>query len=136
MEITIYIPEAVGQQLQKKWDNLSQKTLEALAIQAYRDGVMTSAEIQTLLNLSSRGETNEFLKLHQVYPDYTEEDLAKDVKNIEQLDNYKNISETQLGFGEFIQKFRQEHNLAQEGIESEELLKEVRDLSSGREVIW
>ena len=94
---------------------------------------MTSAEIQTLLNLSSRGETNEFLKLHQVY---TEEDLAKDVKNIEQLDNYKNISETQLGFGEFIQKFRQEHNLAQEGIESEELLKEVRDLSSGREVIW
>ncbi len=133
MEITIYIPEAVGQQLQKKWDNLSQKTLEALAIQAYRDGVMTSAEIQTLLNLSSRWETNEFLKLHQVY---TEDDLAKDVKNIEQLDNYKNISETQLGFGEFIQKFRQEHNLAQEGIESEELLKEVRDLSSGREVIW
>ena len=46
------------------------------------------------------------------------------------------LGKTQLGFGEFIQKFRQEHNLAQEGIESEELLKEVRDLSSGREVIW
>lgn len=41
-----------------------------------------------------------------------------------------------LGFGEFIQKFRQEHNLEQDGIESEELLEGVRDLSSGREVIW
>ncbi|MCA2620554.1 MULTISPECIES: UPF0175 family protein [unclassified Microcystis] len=85
MEITIYISEAAGQQLQKKWDNLPQKTLEALAIQAYRDGVMTLAEIQTLLNFSSRWETDEFLKLHQVYLDYTEEDLAEDVRNIEDL---------------------------------------------------
>jgi chromosome segregation and condensation protein ScpB len=60
MEITIYIPEAVGQQLQKKWDNLPQKTLEALAIQAYRDGVMTLAEIQTLLNFSSRWKQTSF----------------------------------------------------------------------------
>jgi hypothetical protein len=64
----------------------------------------------------------------------SEEDVTENTKNIEQLDNAQNI--TTLGFGEFIQKFRQEHNLAQEGIEPEELLKEVRDLSSGREVIW
>jgi hypothetical protein len=43
------------------------------------------AEIQTLLNFSSRWETDEFLKLHQVYLDYTEEDLAEDVRNIEDL---------------------------------------------------
>lgn len=136
MQVIINLPEAMGQQLQKQWGNLPQKTLEALAIQAYRDGVITSAEIQTLLNFSSRWETDEFLKRCQVYRDYIEEDLAEDVKNIEQLENPQNINQIQLGFGEFIQKFRQEHNLAQEGIESEELLKEVRDLSSGREVIW
>jgi hypothetical protein len=30
-------------------------------------------------------ETDEFLKLHQVHQDYTEEDLAEDMKNIEDL---------------------------------------------------
>jgi hypothetical protein len=57
-------------------------------------------------------------------------------KNMTKLENSQNINQTQLGFGDFIQKFRQEHNLEQEGIESEELLEGVRDLSSGREVIW
>ena len=55
---------------------------------------------------------------------------------IERLNNNSNIGKTQLSFGEFIQKFRQEHNLKQDGIESEELLEGVRDLSSGSEVIW
>jgi predicted HTH domain antitoxin len=85
MQITIELPEIIGQQLQMEWGNLSQKALEALAIQAYRDGIMTSAEIQTLLNFCSRWETEEFLKRSQVYLDYTEEDLAEDVKNIEDL---------------------------------------------------
>lgn len=65
--------------------DLPQKTLEAVSIKAYLDGVMTSAEIQTLLNLSSRWETEEFLKRSQAYLDYTEEDLVQDVKNIEDL---------------------------------------------------
>jgi len=73
---------------------------------------------------------------YPVYLDHTEGDLAKNVKNIEQLNNNSNIGQTQLSFGEFIQKFRQEHNLKQDGIESEELLEGVRDLSSGSEVIW
>lgn len=60
--------------------------------------------------------------------------------NDDQLSQFKNLtnqasSETQIGFGEFIQKFRQEHNLEETGIETEELLLGVRDSSSGREVI-
>ena len=58
MKVTIELPEPIGQILQKQWNNLPQKTLESLAIQAYRDGVITSGEIQILLNFSSQWETN------------------------------------------------------------------------------
>jgi len=81
-------------------------------------------------------ESEESDQGYPVYLEQTEEDLAKNVKKIERLNNNPNIGQTQLGFGEFIQKFRQEHNLEQDGIESEELLEGVRDLSSGSEVIW
>lgn len=81
-------------------------------------------------------ESEESDQGYPVYLEQTEEDLAKNVKKIERLNNNPNIGQTQLGFGEFIQKFRQEHNLEQDGIESEELLEGVRDLSSESEVIW
>ena len=54
MQITIEIPEELGQQLQKEWGNLPRKLLESLAIEAYHSGVMTTAQIQTLLDFSSR----------------------------------------------------------------------------------
>lgn len=50
--------------------------------------------------------------------------------------NNQSSNKTQMGFGEFIQRFRQERNLEKTGIETEELLEGVRDLTSGREVIW
>jgi hypothetical protein len=39
-------------------------------------------------------------------------------------------------FGEFIHRFREEHDLENEGIEPEEFLKQSRDRSPGREVNW
>ncbi|HEY9702973.1 MAG TPA: UPF0175 family protein [Allocoleopsis sp.] len=78
MQVTIEIPEDLGIRLEKKWGNLSQRTLEAIALEAYRVGVMTSAEIQELLKIPSRWETEEFLQQSQAYLDYTEEDLLED----------------------------------------------------------
>lgn len=85
MQITIELPEEIGQQLQIEWGDLSRRALEALAVKAYQDGVMTPAEIQQLLHLPSRWDTEEFLKRSRAYLDYTEEDLAEDVNTIENL---------------------------------------------------
>ena len=85
MQITIELPDEISRQLQQSWDNLPQKILEALALEAYRKGMMTSAQIQTLLNLSSRWQTEQFLKENQAYLDYTEEDLAHDLETLNQL---------------------------------------------------
>jgi hypothetical protein len=85
MDITIEVPEDIAQQLQAQWGNLSQRTLEALALEAYRLGVTTEAEVQRMLNLSSRWEVENFLQQEQAYLDYTEADLEGDIYAIRYL---------------------------------------------------
>ncbi|BAZ16853.1 hypothetical protein NIES4071_87310 [Calothrix sp. NIES-4071] len=85
MLITIEIPEEIGSQLQQSWENIPQKLTEALAVEGYRSGIMTSAQIQQLLKLSSRWETEQFLKNAQAYLDYTEEDLLEDVQTLRRV---------------------------------------------------
>ena len=83
MQITIEVPEEIGQQLQQSWQNLPQKLLEVLALEAYKSGIMTSAQIQDLLHLSSRWETEAFLKDSRVDLDYTEKDLEEDMETLQ-----------------------------------------------------
>lgn len=85
MQITIELPEEICHQLQQSWDNLPQKILESVALEAYRKGMMTSVQIQTLLKFSSRWQTEQFLKENTAYLDYTEEDLANDLETLNQL---------------------------------------------------
>lgn len=85
MQITIELPEDIGNQLQQNWQNLPQKILEAIALEAYRSGIMTTAQIQELLKFSSRWETEQFLKQNHAYIDYTEEDLEQDIQTINQV---------------------------------------------------
>ena len=85
MQITIELPDEISRQLQQSWDNLPQKIIESIALEAYRKGMMTSAQVQTLLNFSSRWQTEQFLKENQAYLDYTEEDLAHDLETLNQL---------------------------------------------------
>ncbi|MBW4555700.1 MAG: UPF0175 family protein [Trichormus sp. ATA11-4-KO1] len=85
MQITIEIPEEIGNQLQQTWQDLPQKILESLALEAYRSGIMTSAQIQQLLHFSSWWETEQFLKQSQAYLDYTENDLEQDIQTLHQI---------------------------------------------------
>ena len=85
MQITIDIPEAIGQQLTAQWGNVSQRAKEALAIEAYRTGSLTSSQVQSLLNLSSRWEVEEFFKKSQVHLNYTETDLEQDSQTLNKL---------------------------------------------------
>ncbi len=87
MQITIEIPEEIGQKLPKIWDNIPQKALESVLVEAYRQGSLTSAQIQSILNLSYRWETQAFLSQYQAYPNYTEEDLADDIETLNDLPN-------------------------------------------------
>lgn len=85
MNVAIELPEDIAHQLEAKWGDISQRTLESLAIEAYRSGVITEAQVQRMLNLLSRWEVEAFLNRAQTYLDYTEADLERDILAIRKV---------------------------------------------------
>ena len=85
MEIAISLPDDLGTQLAEHWKDLSRHTLEALAADAYRQGVFSSAEVQRILGLPSRFEVARFLKEAGVSIAYDEADLEADRRTWNEL---------------------------------------------------
>ncbi len=79
MNVTIDIPEDVGQALGERSGVLSRTVLEAVAIEAYRAGRITPLQVQSMLHLSSRWEPEAFLRKAEAWNDYTMEDLDRDI---------------------------------------------------------
>ena len=61
MEVTINLPEDVAQVFLKNGENIERKVLEATAIEGYREGKLSQAQVSRMLDLN-RFETDEFLK--------------------------------------------------------------------------
>ena len=78
MVVQLQVPDDIAEKLVEKWSDLPRCALEALAVDAYREGALTAYEVQRLLGLSSRWKTEEFLKRSGVDLGYTEEDLRDD----------------------------------------------------------
>ena len=83
--VSIVIPDDVMQRLEGQWSDVPRYVLEAVAIEAYRMGVLTSAETQRMLHLQSRWDVETFLKRAQAYIDYTETDLEQDLQTLDRL---------------------------------------------------
>jgi hypothetical protein len=86
MDVRISVPDEVFQKIQAQWNDLSRSALEALAIEAYRAEILTKAEVQRMLGLASRWDTDRFLKGAQAYLDYTDADLDQDISAIRDCD--------------------------------------------------
>lgn len=77
MSITITLPEPIEAQLKEKWHNLPRRTLEALAIQGYREEILSIGQLAEMLGLSVI-QAESFLKEKGVDLPYTLEDLNQD----------------------------------------------------------
>jgi len=82
MNVAIDIPDEVARQLQARSGEVSRAVLEAVAVQAYRDGMITPAQVQQMLGLESRWETEALLRRAEAYHDYTMDDLERDLAAI------------------------------------------------------
>lgn len=82
MDVAIKVPEDIVRQLEAGWGDVSRRALETLATDGYRSGLLTSADVQRMLDLSSRWEAELFLKREQAYLDYDEDDLLSDIEAI------------------------------------------------------
>jgi len=72
------IPEDLATQLTPEHQDLARAVLEAVALEGYRSGKLTEAELRRLLGYESRLELDGFLKEHGVYLEYTMEDLERE----------------------------------------------------------
>ena len=84
MNVTIELPEHIVRRLESAWQDVPRRALEAVAVEGYRSGALSRAEIGRLLGLSF-WETEAFLKERQAYLPYTDADLARDRAVLDQV---------------------------------------------------
>ena len=58
MTIAIELPPEVTRRLESEWGDLSRHTLELLALQAYKDELLTAAQMRRLLGFKTRLEVD------------------------------------------------------------------------------
>jgi len=82
MTVTIQIPDDVSESLRERWGDVARHALEAVAVEAYRSGALTAAQVSRLIGHASRWETEAFLKRMGAWLHYTEADLDKDMAEL------------------------------------------------------
>jgi predicted HTH domain antitoxin len=80
MRVTIQLPDDISAALQEQWDDVPRRSLEAIAVDAYRSGALTEPQICRLLGLESRLQVHALLKEHNVPLQYTAADLEDDLQ--------------------------------------------------------
>jgi hypothetical protein len=78
MNVILPIPDDLFETLSASGADLSRRALEALAIEEYRAGRLTPAEVGCMLGLETRDALDGFLKAHGEYMDYTIEDFERE----------------------------------------------------------
>ena len=85
MEVLLQVPDDLAEKLRAHWPDLPRRVLESLAADAYRAKVLTSAEVQRMLGLETRWDTDAFLKREGAYLRYTEKDFQQDIETLRRL---------------------------------------------------
>jgi predicted HTH domain antitoxin len=85
MNLTVEIPDDLVSQLNAAGGDLSRRALEALALEEYKSGHITKAEMRRVLGFSTRYELDGFLKAHNVWADYTIDDLHREIQDLQSL---------------------------------------------------
>ncbi len=81
MQITVELPKDIAQR-----PDPAREALEALAIEGYRSGALTSFETRRLLGLETRYALDGFLKAHNVWEHaYNVEDFNRDCETLQSL---------------------------------------------------
>ncbi len=77
-QLTLNLPDELSAALSGAGQELSRAALEAIALEAYRERKLTIAQLRRILGFETRYELDGFLKQHEVWLDYTWENLEQD----------------------------------------------------------
>ena len=78
MQLTLDLPDELTAALSASGENLSRAAFEAIALEAYRERKLSTAQLRRLLGFESRHELDGFLKQHEVWLEYGWQDLEED----------------------------------------------------------
>ena len=85
LTIKIDLPDDISRILEERWGDLPRHVLETLAIQGYRDGALSTHQVQHMLGLQSRFAVDAFMKEHKVSLPYDAADLERDAESLRKL---------------------------------------------------
>jgi hypothetical protein len=85
MNLSLVIPDEIAQRLGAGGADLARRALESFALDEYKAGRVTKAELRRLLGLETRYELDGFLKAHDVWSDVTLDDVRQDMRDLEKL---------------------------------------------------
>lgn len=84
MDVTIQIPDDLAARIGAAGD-LPRRVLEVLAVEEYRSGRITKAELRRFLGLATRDALDGLLKAHGIYSTYTHGDLERERNDLRRL---------------------------------------------------
>lgn len=82
MTVTVDIPDILATSLGSAIGDVRRAVIEGLAVDAYRSGKFSFADVRELLGHSSRWETEDFLSQHNAWPDPSEAEVEADMCNL------------------------------------------------------
>jgi len=78
VELTLHIPDDVARRLSAAGSDLSRRALEAFTLEEHKAGRLTEAQLQQVLGFETRDKLDGFLKAHEVWLNFTREDLERE----------------------------------------------------------
>lgn len=85
MQLTITIPDDLAHRLNATSGDLPRRILETFALEEYRSGHITQAELRQMLEFPTREMLDGFLKTHQIFIEYTLNDLEQERQDLQRL---------------------------------------------------
>jgi hypothetical protein len=86
MEFAVHIPDDIAERLGATINgDLARRALEALLAEEYRLGRVNKPDLRRLLGFETSYEIDGFLKAHNVYEDYTLQDLEQELEGLRRL---------------------------------------------------
>lgn len=85
MNITVQIPDDIASRLTAHAGDLSRRALEALVADEYRRGNLIKPDLRRLLGFETSDQIDTFLKAHEVWIDYSVEDLERERSGLRRL---------------------------------------------------
>ena len=77
-QVTLDLPDELSTFLSACGQNLERAALQAIALEAYREGKLSMSQLRRLLGYHTRTQVHAFLKEHGVYLRYGLADLEHD----------------------------------------------------------